>query len=164
MERPGNRLSEVLHLPSRLAQCLRSQVANGALRRRGLRGGGWQAARAWVRDRTGQAAFLRSARAGPSTQVRWRQVKVLPAFSKGRYVPVGRCPAADRGGSREAGVEQRSTALTGAAGGRKAGQRPHGAGARWAPFSAGLRCHFGRCWASATGRQHPRRQARPRSA
>ena len=30
---------------------------------------------------------------------------------------MGRCPAADRGGSREAGVEQRSTALTGAAGG-----------------------------------------------
>ena len=48
-----------------------------------------------------------------------RNVKILPAFSKGRYVPVGRCPA------------------------------------------AGLRCHFGRCWASATGRQHPRRQPRP---
>ena len=57
-----------------------------------------------VRDRTGQAAFLRSARAGPSAQVGWRQVKVSSTFSKGRYVPVGRCPAADRGGSREAGV------------------------------------------------------------
>ena len=34
-------------------------------------------------------------------------------------------------------------------------------GARWAPFRTGLRCHFGRCWASATGRQHPRRQPRP---
>ena len=42
----------------------------------------WQAARAWVRDRTGQAAFLRDPRAGSSTQVGWRQVKVLPAFSK----------------------------------------------------------------------------------
>ena len=39
----------------------------------------------------------------------------------GRYVPVGRCPAADRGGSREAGVEQSSTALTGAAGGKVQG-------------------------------------------
>ena len=36
----------------------------------------------------------------------------------GRYVPVGRCPA------------------------------------------AGLRCRVGRCWTSATGRQHPSRQAR----
>ena len=36
----------------------------------------------------------------------------------GRYVPVGRCPA------------------------------------------AGLRCRVGRCWTSATGRQHPRRQPR----
>ena len=56
-----------------------------------------------VRDRTGQAAFLRSARAGPSAQVGWRQVKVSSTLSKGRYVPVGRCPAADRGGSREVG-------------------------------------------------------------
>ena len=54
-----------------------------------------------VRDRTGQAAFLRSARAGPSTQVGWRQVKVSSTFSKGRYVPVGRCPAADRAGRRD---------------------------------------------------------------
>ena len=37
---------------------------------------------------------------------------------RGRYVPVGRCPA------------------------------------------AGLRCRVGRCWTSATGRQHPRRQPR----
>ena len=36
-----------------------------------------------------------------------------------------------------------------------------GPGPRWGPFRTGLRCHFGRCWASATGRQHPRRQARP---
>ena len=44
MECPGNRLSEVLHLPSSLAQCLRSQVANGALRRRGLlRDANWKA-------------------------------------------------------------------------------------------------------------------------
>ena len=54
-----------------------------------------------VRDRTGQAAFLRDPRAGPSAQVGWRQVKVSSTFSKGRYVPVGRCPAADRGGSRD---------------------------------------------------------------
>ena len=54
----------------------------GALRRRGLRGAAnWKA----------------RALAG------WRQVKVSSTFSKGRYVPVGRCPAADRGGSREAG-------------------------------------------------------------
>ena len=36
-----------------------------------------------------------------------------------------------------------------------------GPGPRWGPFRTGLRCHFGRCWASATGRQHPRRQPRP---
>ncbi len=34
-----------------------------------------------------------------------------------------------------------------------------GPGARWAPFRTGLRCHFGRCWASATGRQHRDRPA-----
>ena len=56
-----------------------------------------------VRDRTGQAAFLRDPRAGPSAQVGWRQVKVSSTFSKGRYVPVGRCPAADRGDTREVG-------------------------------------------------------------
>ncbi len=64
-----------------------------------------------VRDRTGQVtnaalgrrSWLRDASPKARAQVRWRQVKVLPAFSKGRYVPVGRCPAADRGGSREAG-------------------------------------------------------------
>ena len=89
-----------------LSQAVRGrtgQVANAALGRRSWLRDASPKARAWVRDRTGQAAFLRSARAGPSAQVGWRQVKVLPAFSKGRYVPVGRCPAADRGGSREAG-------------------------------------------------------------
>ena len=35
-----------------------------------------------VRDRTGQAAFLRSARAGPSAKAGWRQVKVSSTFSK----------------------------------------------------------------------------------
>ena len=35
-----------------------------------------------------------------------------------------------------------------------------GPGPQWGPFRTGLRCHFGRCWASATGRQHPRRQPR----
>ena len=59
-----------------------------------------------VRDRTGQAAFLRSARAGPSAKAGWRQVKVSSTFSKvvgfgGRYVPVGRCSAADRAGRRD---------------------------------------------------------------
>ena len=78
-----------------------------------------------VRDRTGQAAFLRSARAGPSAKAGWRQVKVLPAFSKaagfgGRYVPVGRCPAADRAGRRD----QTPRPYRGAG----------GPGARWAPF------------------------------
>ncbi len=73
-----------------------------------------------VRDRTGQAAFLRSARAGPSTQVGWRQVKVSSTFSKGRYVPVGRCPAADRAGRRD-----QTPGPSGVA---------RGPGARWAPF------------------------------
>ena len=36
-----------------------------------------------------------------------------------------------------------------------------GPGPQWGPIRTGLRCHFGRCWASATGRQHPRRQPRP---
>ena len=77
----------------------------------------------------------------------------LKPFSKGlwgfggRYVPVGRCSAADRAGRRD----QTSRPYRGAG----------GPGARWAPFRTGLRCHFGRCWASATGRQHPRRQPRP---
>ena len=65
-----------------------------------------------VRGRTGQVtnaalgrrSWLRDASPKARAQIRWRQVKVLPAFSKGRYVPVGRCPAADRGGSREAGL------------------------------------------------------------
>ena len=78
-----------------------------------------------VRDRTGQAAFLRSARAGPSTQVGWRNVKVSSTFSKvvgfgGRYVPVGRCSAADRAGRRD----QTPRPYRGAG----------GPGARWAPF------------------------------
>ena len=108
-----------------------------------------------VRDRTGQAAFLRSARAGPSAKAGWRQVKVSSTFSKvvgfgGRYVPVGRCPAADRGGRRDQTPRPSGVA--------------RGPGARWAPFRTGLRCHFGRCWASATGRQHPRRQPRPATA
>ncbi len=34
------------------------------------------------------------------------------------------------------------------------------AGRRWRPFSAVLSCRFGRCWACATGTQHPSRQAR----
>ena len=38
---------------------------------------GWQAARAWVRGRTGQAAFLRDPRAGPSAQAWERQGKVF---------------------------------------------------------------------------------------
>ena len=95
---------------------------------------------------------MRSARAGPSTQVGWRNVKVSSTFSKvvgfgGRYVPVGRCSAADRAGRRD-----QTPGPSGVA---------RGPGARWAPFRTGLRCHFGRCWASATGRQHPRRQPRP---
>ncbi len=118
---------------SQAAQCLGTQVAHAALGRRGfLRDAGFCLAcrlgrplgnvppgrsgpALGVRDRTGQAAFLRSARAGPSTQ--------------------GETPRPYRGAG--------------------------GPGARWAPFRTGLRCHFGRCWASATGRQHPRRQPRP---
>ena len=68
-----------------------------------------------------------------STQLAWRDPPLRNARrrlvlsghgprARGRYVPVGRCPA------------------------------------------AGLRCHFGRCWASATGRQHPSRQARQKPA
>ena len=113
-----------------------------------------------VRDRTGHVAhaalrrrgFLRAANWKARAQVRWRNVKVSSTFSKvvgfgGRYVPVGRCSAADRAGRRD----QTSRPYRGAG----------GPGARWAPFRTGLRCHFGRCWASATGRQHPRRQPRP---
>ena len=44
------------------------------------------------------------------------------------------------------------------------GLSSRGPGAQWAPFRTGLRCHFGRCWASAAGRQHPRRAALLRPA
>ena len=86
------------------AQCLRSQDAHAALGRRG---------------------FLRAANSQARAWVGWRQVKVLPAFSKaagfgGRYVPVGRCPAADRAGRRD----QTPRPYRGAG----------GPGARWAPF------------------------------
>ena len=37
-----------------------------------------------------------------------------------------------------------------------------GAGARWAPFSAGLRCHSVRFWTRPNGAQKPKRQVRPR--
>ena len=85
---------------SQAAQCLGTQVAHAALGRRGfLRDAGFCLAcrlgrplgnvppgrsgpALGVRDRTGQAAFLRSARAGPSTQVGRRQVKVSSTFSK----------------------------------------------------------------------------------
>ena len=60
---------------------------------------------------------------------------------------MGRCSAADRAGRRDQTPRPSGVA--------------RGPGARWAPFRTGLRCHFGRCWASATGRQHPRRQPRP---
>ena len=104
------------------------QVTNAALGRRGLlRAANWKA-RAWVRDRTGRVAnvalgrrsLLRAANWKARAQVGWRQVKVLPAFSKGRYVPVGRCPAADRAGRRD----QTPRPYRGAG----------GPGARWAPF------------------------------
>ena len=61
---------------------------------------------------------------------------------------MGRCSAADRAGRRDQTPRPSGVA--------------RGPGARWAPFRTGLRCHFGRCWASATGRQHPRRQPRPK--
>ena len=84
---------------SQAAQCLGTQVAHAALGRRSL---------------------LRAANWKARAQVGWRQVKVLPAFSKGRYVPVGRCPAADRAGRRD----QTPRPYRGAG----------GPGARWAPF------------------------------
>ena len=54
----------------------------------------------------GRRGLLRAANWKARPQVGWRQVKVLPAFSKaagfgGRYVPVGRCSAADRAGRRD---------------------------------------------------------------
>ena len=36
-----------------------------------------------------------------------------------------------------------------------------GAGRRWRPFSAGLRCHSGRSWTRPTGAQDPKRELRP---
>ena len=118
-----------------------------------------------VRDRTGQDAhgalrrrsWLRDAGSQARAWVWWRNVKVFSQvfFKKlvgfgGRYVPVGRCSAADRAGRRDQTPRPPGVA--------------RGPGARWAPFRTGLRCHFGRCWASATGRQHPRRQPRPAPA
>ena len=87
-----------------------------------------------VRGRTGQAAFLRFARAGPSAQVGWRQGKVfsqvffkkLVGFGvkpqdllgyKGRYVATsvgaGRLPLADStpGGSRDRRFRPRTCSL-----------------------------------------------------
>ncbi len=54
----------------------------------------------------GRRGLLRAANWKARAQVGWRQVKVLPAFSKaagfgGHYVPVGRCSAADRAGRRD---------------------------------------------------------------
>ena len=44
---------------------------------------------------------MRSARAGPSTQVGWRQVKVSSTFSKAATVPVGTLPSGRPGGRRD---------------------------------------------------------------
>ena len=44
----------------------------------------------------------------------------------GRYVPVGRCPAADRGGSRDAGAVRRLRGQAASLTGRSRGYRPYG--------------------------------------
>ena len=104
---------------------------------------------------------------------------VLTASARPRPVPglssrgawprrTSRLLAFRKGGSFHASwVEKRKSFVHLFKGGGVWGETPRpyrgagGPGARWAPFRAGLRCHFGRCWASATGRQHPRRQPRP---
>ena len=45
---------------------------------------------------------------------------------RGRYVPVGRCPAADRGGSRDAGAARRLRGQAASLTGRSRGYRPCG--------------------------------------
>ena len=45
---------------------------------------------------------------------------------RGRYVPVGRCPAADRGGSRDAGAARRLRGQAASLTGRSRGYRPYG--------------------------------------
>ena len=62
--------------------------------------------------------------------------KVSSTFSKGRNVPVGRCPAADRGGSREVGC----------------GAKPHGLKAQPKRKSSGPAA---RCEADRPGRGPP---------
>ena len=79
-----------------------------------------------ARGRAGQVAngafrrrgLLRAASPNARAQVWQRQGKVSPAFSKAAV-----------GKAEPYGLTRRSRK-------RKAGQRPHGAGARWAPFSA----------------------------
>ena len=109
------------------AQCLGTQVA--------------------ARGRAGQAAFLRSARAGPSAQVGWRNVKVSSTFSKvvgvrGRR-PCGLSRLRQTQENRETvqrTVSRKSLRFrSGRSWTRATGtQDPSsgGAGARWAPFSA----------------------------
>ena len=62
-----------------------------------------------VRGRTGQAAFLRSARAGPSAKAGWRQVKV---FSQVFFKKLARCGAELHGLNRRAGGKVQRTGRT----------------------------------------------------
>ncbi len=51
---------------------------------------------------------------------------ILGSPSGGRYVPVGRCPAADRGGSRDAVAARRLRGQAASLTGRSRGYRPYG--------------------------------------
>ena len=78
--------------------------------------------------RPGSGPFGRPGAAVLNKKVRRRRGKVLPAFSKaagcgGRYVPVGRCPAADRAGRRD----WRPTVFQPAQPVKKAAAQPHAA-------------------------------------
>ena len=77
-----------------------------------------------VRDRTGQAAFLRDPRAGPSAQVGWRQGKVFSQVFFKKLVGFGvkpqdltgvrgvLVPGGHRSGPTEAAAETRSHRLS----------------------------------------------------
>ena len=78
--------------------------------------------------RPGGGPFGRLGAAVLKKKARWRRGKILPAFSKaagcgGSYVPVGRCPAANRAGRRD----WRPTVFQPAQPVKKAAARPHAA-------------------------------------
>ena len=68
---------------------------------------------------------------------------------RGRYVPVGRCPAADRGGSRDAGAVRRLRGQVTSLPIRSRGYRPYGRVRPGSWFLFGCRPLRSRSWGAA---------------